>query len=262
MEKEVLIPLIQFTRILSCLGNRLCLYIERELQVKEFPEQFTAVFEVALGLYSVDDAITDMRIEKMIVTNNYLPRILSEKFYRYYIGSVFNDFMKHMISHHQIAIDISIQHIENTKSDIIMKVLRELIWTQKYEIVMMMEELNSKTENVSEITSNQPFIPTISSSTYPNVFGLTDTYCDPNFFNSTTHKNHNMIVTDKQYINHMIPHHQVAVDMCKILLKDTKSDFLIYLAYRMIRGQESEIMLLNDLLQSPFIRPLDISNRH
>jgi hypothetical protein len=38
-----------------------------------------------------------------------------------------NDFLKHMINHHQIAIDISIKHIENTKSYIIMKVLRELI---------------------------------------------------------------------------------------------------------------------------------------
>ena len=67
---------------------------------------------------------------------------------------------------------------------IIMKVLRELIWTQKYEIFMMIEELNHKTDNVSEITSNQPFIPTISSIIYPNVFGLTNTYCDPGFFSS------------------------------------------------------------------------------
>ena len=168
-----------------------------------------------------------------------------------------NDFLKHMITHHQIAIDISINHIENTKNDIIMKVLRELIWTQKYEIVMMMEELTNKTENVSEITSNQGFIPTISSSIYPNVVGLTNAYCDPGFFSSNMHKHHNsndMIKTDKQYIDHMIPHHQVAVDMCKILLKHTKSDFLIYLSYRMISGQESEIILLNDMLKSPFIK--------
>jgi uncharacterized protein (DUF305 family) len=167
-----------------------------------------------------------------------------------------NDFLKHMITHHQIAIDISIKHIENTKSDIIMKVLRELIWTQKYEILMMMEELTKKTENVSEITSNQAFIPTISSSIYLNVVGLTNAYCDPGFFSSNMHKHHNqnnMIKTDKQYIHHMIPHHQVAVDMCKILLKHTKSDFLIYLAYRMIRGQESEIVLLNDMLKSPLL---------
>jgi len=112
-------------------------------------------------------------------------------------------------------------------------------------------------ENVSEITSNQPFIHTTSSSIYPNILGLTNTYCDPAFFNSKMHQHHNlnnMVVTDRQYINHMIPHHQVAVDMSKILLKHTKSDFLIYLAYRMIRGQESEIILLNDLLKSKFIQ--------
>ena len=40
-----------------------------------------------------------------------------------------------MIPHHQMAIDISIQHIKTTKNDIIMKLLRELIWTQKYEII-------------------------------------------------------------------------------------------------------------------------------
>jgi len=156
-----------------------------------------------------------------------------------------------------MAIDISIQHIENTKNDIIMKVLRELIWTQKYEIIMMREELDHKTQNISDITVNQPFVPTTSSFTYPNVIGLTDAYCDPAFFTSHMHghkASHNkpthMITTDKQYILHMIPHHQVAVDMCKILLKHTKSDFLIHLAYRMISAQESEIILLNDLLKT------------
>jgi len=164
------------------------------------------------------------------------------------------DFLKHMITHHQIAIDISIEHIKNTKNSIIMKILRELIFTQKYEIFMMEQELNHKTDNVSEISINQQFMPTTFSSINPNRIGLTNTYCDPGFFNSTMHNQHNqhdqhtMITTDRQYINHMIPHHQVAIDMCKILLKHTKSDFLIYLAYRMIKGQESEIILLNDLL--------------
>lgn len=165
-----------------------------------------------------------------------------------------DDFLKHMIPHHQIAIDISNKHIGNTKDDIIMKVLRELIWTQKYEIVMMEVELRHKAVNVSEIIGNQPFDTTISSYVYPNVVGLTKTYCDPAFFDSTQHEHHDMIVTDRQYIQHMIPHHQVAVDMCKILLKHTKSDYLIYLAYRMIRGQEAEIILLNDLLHSPLIQ--------
>jgi hypothetical protein len=162
------------------------------------------------------------------------------------------DFMKHMIPHHQMAIDISIEHIKHTKNDVIMKVLHELIWTQKYEILMMKEELGNKTVNISEIYSNQPYMPSVFSFFYPNVVGLTTTYCDPNFFKPHNHTSHNMALSDKQYITHMIPHHQVAVDMCKILLKHTKSDFLTFLAYRMIRGQESEISLLNDLLKSPF----------
>ena len=173
-----------------------------------------------------------------------------------------NEFLRHMITHHQMAIDISIQHIKNTKNDIIMKVLRELIFTQKYEIILMLAELNHKTDNITTIAINnndnkqrRAFIPTISSFMYPNTIGLTNTSCDPAFFtvNNNQHQHTDMhnITTDKQYILHMIPHHQVAVDMCKILLQNTKSDFLIYLSYRMIREQEAEIILLNDLLNSP-----------
>jgi len=160
------------------------------------------------------------------------------------------DFLKHMIPHHQMAIDISIAHIKKTKSDTIMKVLRELIWTQEYEVTMMREELEHKTENITDLRSNLPFVPTTLSYTSPNIIGLTDVYCDPAFFVSHGHKHEHKILTDRDYIQHMIPHHQVAVDMCKILLKHTRSDFLISLAYRMITAQEAEILLLNDLLKS------------
>lgn len=164
------------------------------------------------------------------------------------------DFLKHMITHHQMAIDISIQHIKNTTNDKIMNVMRDLIKTQEFQIFMMNVELNHKIVNMSEIITHQPFDPTISSNMYPNVIGLTTTYCDPAFFNSTNHSHMKMITTDRQYIHHMIPHHQVAIDMSKILLKHTTSDFLTYLAYRMIREQETEIILLNDLLKSRLIK--------
>ena len=36
--------------------------------------------------------------------------------------------------------------------------------------------------------------------------------------------------------------------MSKKLLKHTQSDFMIQLAYRIIRSQQDEIILLNDLL--------------
>uniref|UniRef100_A0A6C0C3P7 DUF305 domain-containing protein n=1 Tax=viral metagenome TaxID=1070528 RepID=A0A6C0C3P7_9ZZZZ len=57
-----------------------------------------------------------------------------------------------------------------------------------------------------------------------------------------------MKLDDEMYIKHMIPHHQVAVDMSKVLLKNTKNDFMIYLANRIIRSQQEELILLNDML--------------
>ena len=63
----------------------------------------------------------------------------------------------------------------------------------------------------------------------------------------------NMKLDDKMYIEHMIPHHQVAVDMSKVLLRNTKNDFMIYLAYRIIRSQQEEILILNDYLNSKYL---------
>ena len=55
-------------------------------------------------------------------------------------------------------------------------------------------------------------------------------------------------LTDREYLEHMIPHHQVAVDMSKVLIKNTKNDFMVYMAYRIIRSQQAEIILLDEFL--------------
>ena len=59
-----------------------------------------------------------------------------------------------------------------------------------------------------------------------------------------------MKLDEKMYLEHMIPHHQVAVDMSKTLLKHTQSDFMIAFAYRIIRSQQDEISYMNQLLQN------------
>ena len=100
------------------------------------------------------------------------------------------------------------------------------------------------------------YIATKSDYQKPNKLGLTNTYCDPHFFNPEAHMKHmeHMKLTDKMYIKHMIPHHQVAIDMSKVLLKNTNNDFMIYLAYRIIHSQQAEIILLNDLLNKNMFR--------
>ena len=57
-------------------------------------------------------------------------------------------------------------------------------------------------------------------------------------------------MTDAMYIQHIIPHHQVAVDMSKKILKTTNNDFIIYLAYRIIKSQQLEITNLYYLSKS------------
>ena len=162
------------------------------------------------------------------------------------------EYLEHMIPHHQVAVDISILLQKKTKNSEMQDILRKIIWVQNYEIQLMRDVANGLPENMSasEIDMVRNYTITIGDLTKPNKVGLTKTYCDPYFFDPKKHMEHmkHMKLDDKMYIKHMIPHHQVAIDMSKVLLKNTKNDFMIYLANRIIRSQNAEIILLNDML--------------
>ena len=162
------------------------------------------------------------------------------------------EYLLHMIPHHQVAVDISIELQKMSKWPKMQEILRKLIWLQNYEIGMMNEMLKKFPNKMTDETKMQRlYKSTVSDFTKPNKLGLTKTYCDPHFFDPEEHMKHikHMKLDDKMYLEHMIPHHQVAVDMSKKLLKNTKNDFMIELAYRIIRSQQEEIILLNDLLK-------------
>jgi len=164
------------------------------------------------------------------------------------------EFLEHMIPHHQVAIDISKMLQKKTKWPLMQEILRKIIWVQQYEIILMKEALSKLPENdmSSSTKMNKIYIKTIGDLTKPNKLGLTHTECDPHFFDPKKHMKHmqHMKLDDKMYIKHMIPHHQVAVDMSKKLLQNTNNDFMIYLAYRIIHSQQAEIVYLNDILHN------------
>ena len=167
------------------------------------------------------------------------------------------EYLEHMIPHHQVAVDISLMLQDKTKSPIMQEILRKLIWTQNYEIKLMKTMITRIPEGDMSSSSNpmnRDYIETVADTTPPNVLGLTKTYCDPHFFDPKKHMEHmkHMRLDDEMYIKHMIPHHQVAVDMSKVLLQNTKNDFMIYLAYRIIQSQQAEIILLNDLIHNEY----------
>ena len=159
------------------------------------------------------------------------------------------EYLEHMIPHHQVAVDISIMLQKKSKSVKMQDILRKLIWIQNYEITMMKDMLNTLPDNISADINNTTYIKTVSDFIEPNKLGLTNTYCDPHFFDPEKHMKH-MKLDDIVYIEHMIPHHQVAVDMSKMLIKNTKSDIMLFLAYRIIKSQQDEIIMLNDYLKS------------
>ena len=162
------------------------------------------------------------------------------------------EYLEHMIPHHQVAVDISLMLQKTSKYVKMQDILRKLIWIQNYEITMMKDMINTLPDKISKNINNTSYIKTVSDFIAPNKLGLTNTYCDPHFFNPKSHMKHmsHMKLDDIVYIEHMIPHHQVAVDMSKILIKNTKSDMMLFLAYRIIKSQQDEIIMLNDYLKS------------
>jgi hypothetical protein len=164
-------------------------------------------------------------------------------------------YIHHMITHHEVAVYMSEIHLHNTKNPIILEILINLIRVQTYEIYLMKK---SKIIKFNDDMSNQnikmdnSFIYTLGDYTKPNTPYISNTFCDPGFFNMSHNKNlHNM--TDEMYIQHMIPHHQVAVDMSKKILKTTTNDFIIDLAYNIIRAQQLEIFNLYNLSKSKYM---------
>ncbi len=167
------------------------------------------------------------------------------------------EYIDHMITHHEVAVYMSESHLHNTKNPVILDILRNVIRLQKYEINLMKDTkiINNSNNEFNDVMSNKNikmdnlYLTTQGDFTKPNTPYLSNTFCDPGFFNMSHNKNlHSM--TDAMYIQHMIPHHQVAVDMSKKILNTTNNDFIIYLAYRIIRSQQLEITNLYYLSKS------------
>lgn len=168
-----------------------------------------------------------------------------------------SEYINHMITHHEVAVYMSENHLHNTKNPIILDILRNVIRLQNYEINLMKDSklINNTNQEFNDEMSNKnikmdnSYRNTQGDFTKPNTPYLSNTFCDPSFFNMSHNKSlHNM--TDAMYIQHMIPHHQVAVDMSKKILKTTNNDFITDLAYKIIRSQQLEITKLYYLSNS------------
>jgi uncharacterized protein (DUF305 family) len=166
------------------------------------------------------------------------------------------EYLEHMIPHHQIAIDMSNLLAKVSHNPSMLHICRDITRKQSYEIwemTMMKQKLTDtmfhhakwSIDNIS--TTLDIYNPIMSKSKDGN--------CNPLFFKPNDHSKmmNNMKITDKSYLEHMIPHHQVAIDMSKRLLLHTNNSYLLVFCRKLIIDQQSEIYLMNNLLKNLYI---------
>jgi len=106
----------------------------------------------------------------------------------------------------------------------------------------------------SELSGNVDKIRTKLDMYNPVMSKSKDGECNPLFFKPNDHSAHmkGMKISDKSYLDHMIPHHQVAIDMSKRLLLHTNNSYLLDFCRKLIIDQQYEIYTMNNFLKNTF----------
>ena len=165
------------------------------------------------------------------------------------------EYLVHMIPHHQVAIDMSVALIPHSGNPDILHLCRDIIRKQTYEIWIMNILKEKMPETVFTRDSFQVKEFKTKLDMYaPKMSSATEGGCDPLFFKPDDHAHHmkDMKLTDESYLMHMIPHHQVAIDMSKRLLMHTNNGFLIDFCNKLIYDQQGEIFYMKNLLKNKY----------
>ena len=181
------------------------------------------------------------------------------------------EYLEHMVPHHQVAVDMSNMLIPHITNPTILHLCRNIIRTQEYEIT----EMNTIKKNIGNtiFDSKKPLFNKNNKNNYnktklslyePIKSKDKDGECDPLFFKPNDHAKHmeHMKITMRSYLEHMIPHHQVAVDMSKRLLLHTNHSYLIDFCRKLILDQQYEILSMNDLLDNTYIHESELLKNH
>lgn len=158
-----------------------------------------------------------------------------------------------MIPHHQVAIDMSIALQHTTLANPTMILLcRNIVRKQDYEIweMTMMQKALSNTV----FDSQKGHIDCVTTKLDMYKPFNEQSKCNPLFFNPDDHHRHmqDQPITVRSYLEHMIPHHQVAIDMSQRLLLHTNHSYLMDFCRKLIIDQQYEIAIMKDLLNNEY----------
>ena len=163
------------------------------------------------------------------------------------------EYLEHMIPHHQVAIDMSKElNTQSITNPTILHLCRNIIKKQDYEI---WEMTMVKQQYIDSLYSAQKGKQSHCKTKLDFYNPYMKTHkCNPLFFKPDEHKHHfkHIQLTPKLYLEHMIPHHQVAIDMSKRLLLHTTNSYLVDFCHRLIVDQQYEIVVMQDLLNNQY----------
>ena len=181
------------------------------------------------------------------------------------------EFLELMIKHHNVAVKMSQLVMMTSADDFIIDFARKTIFNQSNEVYLM-EKLLVKMPNLQNEKScscGNSVISTRLEKLYPNIFA--NLKCNEDHFehftntpvqlsetpkfetighlsmDQATMPHNDAMVSDKEYINHMMEHHKSGIDLAKLAIKSTKEPKLLMLAQTMILDQEKELFMIRNL---------------
>ena len=163
-------------------------------------------------------------------------------------------FLRHMISHHQVAIDMSREAIDKSNDEFVRRIAGRIAWQQDYEIAVMTWHLHAASMEQSIQTRGPAAYNHQSMLAYyepASIMPTAEYKCDPLFFDPDAHMDRHQSMghySDHMFVMHMIPHHQVAVDMSHRLLLHSEHIATREIATKIIRDQQLEIRAMNEWL--------------
>jgi hypothetical protein len=186
---------------------------------------------------------------------NNINKIKTEKPKKYEpINIVKEDqYLQHMIPHHQAAIDICTDYLKKTTDPNMTYLCRHIMWQQGYEIFIMKNIMNKLEFSFDPIIAKTAYMKTVFQFYEPQVDNPDVGNIPLSVFTSRP------IMTDEQFMINMIAHHQMAVNMSKSMLDHTSNNIIIDLCYDIIKEETKEISQMQHTMCSKTVFKYDSS---